>query len=171
MGAMLWFDRAGLDAADYEALRREVGARRPRVLAWAKVEDGVAAGLPDRLAVRRGDAWTHVAWDDVVSGGWDDQASRLDWVTGDGADGVALAEPGRLPELFRERVQASILLQQHLEIAGTGGVTVTARRNPADPRAEVRWVVLPRRGARLDDPRVAAVVEPEVARLRAEWEN
>ena len=42
---------------------------------------------------------------------------------------IPLTEPGRLPELFRERVAATIAVERFVPIAGERGVIVTARRD------------------------------------------
>lgn len=172
MPVMLWFDRAGLDNDAYESLGREVGHARPRVLAWATTSDGVVVGLPDRLAVRSGEDWTQVPWSDVVSGGWDNQASALTWRLLDGTTGRAqIEEPGRLPELFRERVTASIVVSEHVDIPGTArGVTVTARRNPSAPRSPLSWVAVPARGTDLSAPGVQAAADAAVARVKADYD-
>lgn len=167
---MLWFDRAGLDADLYDSLKEAVGVRRPRVLAWASLADGVVVGLPDRLAVRRGDAWQLVGWDEILTGGWDPVTNRLEWSTGRRTDHVELSEPGRLPELFQERVQASIVITHHGEISGGRTVAVSARRNPGDPRSALRWIVSPGDGVRPEDPADEAEITAVVAEAKAEWD-
>ena len=77
-----------------------------------------------------GDGWRHVGWHEVEHGGWNAESRSLSWTLYSGRRGrVALAEPGRLPELFRERVAASIVVERFVPIRGERGVTVTARRD------------------------------------------
>lgn len=177
MQPMLWFDRAGLDATDYADLAAHLQTRRPRVLAWAPVaddSDGLAVGLRAQLAVRRSGAWTLIRWAQIASGGWEPDTSSLRWhvyTTGEEtkADSVKLAEPGRLPELFRERVNASLVYVVHVDIADTDGVTISARRNPADRERELTWHVTPGERTDLADPRVAQAVERALAEAKADY--
>ena len=50
-----------------------------------------------------------------------------------------MTEPGRLLELVRERITASVVLQRHVPIAGKRGVRVIARRRAAGSR-ELSWL-------------------------------
>lgn len=167
---MLWFDRAGMPADLYDSLRTASGVGRPRVLAWAELADGAVVGLRDRLAVNRAGAWTNVHWDEVLSGGWDPVERKLRWTTEAGLGDVEIDEPGRLPELFRERVQASIVITHHAELTRGRTLAVSARRNPGDPRSEPRWVVSPGEGIDPTDPDDAAEIAAAVAEAQAEWE-
>ncbi|MGL5406335.1 MAG: hypothetical protein ACRDAX_06055 [Propionibacteriaceae bacterium] len=167
---MLWFDRAGLDQDIYDSLKAEGMHGRPRVLAWAQTLDGVVVGLPDRLSIRRGELWEHLRWDEVINGGWDNQQGVLRWTTADGAGSISLEEPGRVPELFRERVQASIMVNQQVDIEGSDGITVTARRNPSDTRSELSWLALPLGTTDLNDPKIRALADEAVASIRSDWD-
>ena len=70
-----------------------------------------------------------------------------------------IGEPGRLLELVRERVTASIVLQRHVSVDGRRGLRVIARRAPRGDRP-VQWVYEYDEGVDPDDP--------EVRRLAAE---
>lgn len=167
---MLWFDRGGLDAGEYSALSEFLGVRRPRVLAWAPTADGIVVGLPDALVVRADKGWTKIAWTQIVRGGWDSTSSAFTWTLSDGQrGGVAVDEPGRLPELFRERVTASIIVNQPLEDRALRGVTVVARRNPAAPQDEWDWQIIPPAAGPLTRG-AQALAEQELARIRADYE-
>lgn len=169
---MLWFDRAGLDPDLYQSLAQAVAQPRPRVLAWAESPNGIVVALPDRLVVREGEAWRDTPWRDVISGGWDSRDGALTWTTASGGhDRVALTEPGTLPELFRERVTASIVLSEHVDVPGTPhGITLTARRNPAAPRSGLSWVPIAQPGTDLSNPEVARAVAQVVADIRANYD-
>src|SRR5690242_9016568 len=83
--------------------------RQVRVLAWAATPDGYCIGSPSALSYVEGGLWQHLGWHEIETGGWDRASSRLRWTRyGGQRGGVELTEPGRLPELFRERVSASI---------------------------------------------------------------
>ena len=42
---------------------------------------------------------------------------------------LELIEPGRLPELFRERISATIAVERFVPLAGERGVIIAARRD------------------------------------------
>ena len=122
--------------------------RRPRVLAWARADGDLVAGLLDGLAVRESGAWGFTPWDEIEHGGWDGR--ELSWRGGDGRRRTfALTAPGRLPELFHERVQASILGQWPVRWDG-GSASVVLRRNPGLTDAPARWRVIASPGVAVD---------------------
>lgn len=167
---MKFFDKGGLPPHEYHALRERLGGK-PRVLAWAASRDGVVVGLPDRLMVRDAAGWHETPWHDILRGGWNDEGSALHWTTlstGESHE-VPLVAQGRIPELFRERVEATILLQKSIAVPPNRTVLVSARRSLVDPRQPVIWAAHPGAGVRLDDPDTRAFVDAEVARLKAEY--
>lgn len=168
MGAMNLFARRGLPDDLEAGLRAHTGGR-PRVLAWAPAESGAVVALPERLAVLDGDGWTSIGWHEVLRGGWDADASALHWTGPDGGRSVPLADPGRLPEVFRERVEATILVQRSVDLARGRFVIVSARRDPWG-EAPVAWALHPGPGVRLEDPDTAEQAAAALERLRAEYE-
>lgn len=111
-------------------------AAAARILAWARSADGFVVGSPALLSLGAAgvsagvEDWRHVGWHEIEHGGWNAEARALSWTLYGGRRGrVELAEPGRLPELFRERVAASIAVERFVPIRGERGVTVTARRD------------------------------------------
>lgn len=138
------------------------------MLAWGRGSDVLAVGLADRLAVRQGGEWRFVAWDAIDVGGWDPATGELRWSGEDIEGSVALDEPGALPELFRERVQASIALQQVLDLGGGERAVISARRNPGRAEGDLSWRVS-HPSKRLTDAS-RAYIEAEVSRLRAEYD-
>ena len=163
------FARRGLPTDLQATLRSHLGAR-PRVLAWgATPAGGAVVALPDRLSVHEGGAWSDTGWHQVLRGGWDAEASALHWTGPDGDHTVPLADPGRIPEVFRERVEATILLQHSVDVGPGRVVTVSARRDQSG-RTPVAWALHAGRGVRLDDPEVAALATAELERLRTEYE-
>lgn len=162
------FDRAGLPSEDFRSLGEAIGGR-VRVLAWARGADGVVVGLPDRLAIQTGDGWRFVGWHDIDKGGWDAKDSRLRWaLVGGGDDEVVLTEPGSLPDLFRERVGASIVVQQRFELSRGRAAMIVARRRLDDDRHPLIWS-LSRQGGPFDIAQ-ADQAEAELARLRREYD-
>lgn len=158
------------DRGVMDSLTRHLG-RRPRILAWARTDDGVAVGLADRLVFGGQAQWREQLWHLVVRGSWDQPSGTLRWTRDDGAhEWVRLTEPGRLPELFNERVGASIVLQKAVDLPGGGSVLATLRRDLGTPDAPLIWRVQPRGRVRLDDPSVQQALTAELDRLRSEYD-
>lgn len=157
-----------LPADALASLTAHVGAR-PHVLAWATTGDGVVVALPDRLSVAGDDGWGDTPWHDVLSGGWDPERSTMRWTrVSDGTRvELPLVRAGRFPDVFRERVEASIVFQQNVSPRPGRVLTITARRDLGDNT--VRWMVHPGRGVHMDDPETRAFAEAELRRLRAEY--
>ena len=128
-----WWSRSrGLPREAYtawlEAHRGEQGSAR--ILAWARTTTGFCVGGLTRLSVSDGTSWRHTGWHEIERGEWNAETRTLRWKRLDGGHGSAvLSEPGRMPELFRERIAATIALERFVPIAGERGVIVSARRN------------------------------------------
>ena len=156
--------------------------RRPRiavapgekVLAWTSATTGeVLAGTREALYLDG----TRVAWEDVEAADWDRDTEQLRVAEVGGGElsgpltrvehSYSIAEPGRLVELLRERVTASVLLVRHVPISGRRGVRVVARRPPAGNR-EVRWIYHYDEGIDPDDPPVRRAAEPALAAAQDE---
>ncbi|GAA1478982.1 hypothetical protein GCM10009623_34280 [Nocardioides aestuarii] len=108
-------------------------AKGESVLAWAEAHDGtVVAGSRDALYLGE----VRLPWERVEAADWDRDEDRLrvsevgTW----GEDRVehtfTFDEPGRLLQLVRERVTASVVLQRHVPVHGRRGLRVVARRAP-----------------------------------------
>ena len=167
---MALFLRMDPDRETLASLGRHLG-QRPRVLAWGRTTDGVAVGLPDRLVYNGPEQWMDQLWHRVARGAWNRSTSTLRWSSVEGASQeLTLTRPGRLPELFNERVSASIVLQRLVDLPPRGSAQITLRRDLGDPHAALMWSVLPQGRARLDEPEAQAVVAAELARLRAEYD-
>lgn len=77
---------------------------------------------------------------------------------------IHLAEPGRLPELVRERVTSSIVVNQHVPLVGRRGVKIIARRVPE--QVELDWIVVYDPSVDDDDPEVRRRARDAVDVLR-----
>lgn len=78
---------------------------------------------------------------------------------------VQIPEPGRLPELVRERVTSNILVSERVVLAGRVGARIVARRMPG---AEgVRWSVIYDQDDAPVDPDVPAAARDAIASLRS----
>jgi hypothetical protein len=106
-------------------------------------------------------------WDQVAGAVWSDTASMLQvtWVGEARQLQVELAgDAGFLPEVIRERVEASVVISRRIPVSGRRGVRVAVRR--AAPGAALTTQVVPDRGVDLGDPELAARVAAELADLR-----
>jgi len=141
-----------------------------RVLAWTRSTTGeLLAGTRQALYLDG----ARLAWEDVEAADWDRDTEQLRvaevgrWGEPRVEHRYPIAEPGRLLELLRERVTASVLLVRHVAIEGRRGVRVIARRPPAGDR-ELRWVYEYDEGIDPADPAVRAVAEAALASARDE---
>lgn len=151
---------------------RELRALRgsaPQIIAAGRGEDVLVAALGDGLAVRRRGRWSQVGWQEIQHGSWDGDNDRLTWTLIDGTEHAAvLTEAGRLPGAFLERVQASIIVQEKLEVPGGGSVVLSGRRNPAGTGG-VTWMAQPSGRAAMDDPAVQEFIVNQSERLADEY--
>lgn len=116
---------------------------------------------------------TRIPWEQVEAADWDKDTSVLR-VSEVGSWGVerpeytfTLDEPGRLLELVRERVSASVVLQRHVALTGRRGLRVIARRAPRGDRP-LNWFYEYDEGIDPDDPLVRLAAEQALAAARDE---
>ncbi len=145
-----------------------------RVLASAASDDGtVLAGTRDAFYVASGDDTRRVPWEQVEAADWDRDTStfRLSevgtWGEQRPVHTAVLADPGRLLELVRERVTASVVLQRHVAVTARRGLRVIARRAPSGAGG-VQWVYEYDEGVDPDDPGVREVARATLEAMRHE---
>ena len=147
-----------------------------KLLAWAEADAGaLVAGTRDALYVARsGGLGRHphplgagrgVDWDKDTAvlrvtevGSWGERRPEHRFT---------IAEPGRLLELVRERVTASVVLQRHVALQGRRGVRVIARRAPRGDRP-LQWVYEYDEGIDPEDPFVQHAAAEALAAARDE---
>ena len=137
---------------------RELVAGDGRVLAWcAAGEGGFAAATDERL--RCSDPELDARWPQILGAAWDAPMMELTlWGAGSaGTVRLRLEDAGVLPQVVRERIMASLLVQQHVAIVGERGVRFLARRDPTTD--EVSWQRVVDPGLDIADPQVAAAVD------------
>lgn len=142
-----------------------------RVLAVAATSQGwlvVSAGLLSWQAP----TWRSVGWHEIEHGGWNDDLHELYWTRYEGGrrERVHLDRPGRVPELFNERVQASIVFVHTVPVTESHGIVVSARRNLVDPSARLEWHTSLQRGLTWADPGVREAADAALARFAAEYD-
>lgn len=147
--------------------------RGEKVLAWARASDGaVIAGSRDALHAREADGSTlRIAWEQVEAADWDRDAGVLRvsevgrWGDARPEHTWTLEETGRLLELVRERVTASVVHQRHVPVGERRGLRVIARRAPSG-RSPVHWIYEYDEGVDPDDPDVRRTAEAALAQAR-----
>ncbi len=144
------------------ASRHSSGAK-DEILAAVQLTDGRwVAGTRSAvyLPTDGSDAVRRVGWEKIERAGWDSEASILhiyettDFGTPLRATELKVDDPGRFGQLLRERVDASVVVQRHVPLAGKRGVRVVGRRNPADTDAAVTWNFVLDKGLEPDQPGV-----------------
>ena len=158
------------------------GGRRPgvpvaageKVLASADATDGrVAAGTRDAFYVHSDAGTVRVPWEQVEAADWDADTSVLrvsevgSWGEARPEHVLTLDDPGRLLELVRERVTATVVLQRHIPVYGRRGLRVIARRAPGGDR-RVTWIYEYDAGVDPDDPEVRETARAALAQAREE---
>jgi hypothetical protein len=144
-----------------------------RVLAQARTPSGALVGVTARalyLPQRTGET-RRIAWDDVVSAGWDSPVLEVLETGASVPARVNLEEPGRVPEAVRERVTASIVVSERVVLAlmaedEVAGAQITGRRVPDS--TDLHWTVTFDRGLDPTDPALRAAADAELARIR-DW--
>lgn len=169
-----WTKRRGIPQETYDSWTVSLAARpdrQSRVLAWATTSDGFAIASPAVLSYGDVDGWTHLGWHEIERGGWEADPGRLTWSRYGGEQGsVELTEPGRLPEVFRERVAASIVLEKFVPILNNRGVLISGRRDLAEGDVEITWNSALGRGLTWQTEGVQAAVDHAISQVRTEYD-
>ena len=141
---------------------------RVHVLAAGTGEgDLVLGATASQLVMRRGGHWQTWGWEEIAKGAWREDSSRFTWTDTAGcSEEVILDEVGRLPEVFRDRVQASTLLSEVHDLP-RGRVEIVGRR-ALDGSDRTRWYASASGGASLTDPSTAAQVVAWTDALKAQ---
>ena len=169
MGRMQFFPRPKKDTVD--DYRASTG-RRDKVLAFASGPRIEMLAFTGHFSYRFNDqSWESVGWHEVYTGGWRADGQEMHWRLVDGhKEAFQLADEGQFPEVFRERVQASVALEQSFEVPVRGDIIISARRDLANASNEFIWHVRAVRGARLDDAETMALARRLEASLRADYD-
>jgi hypothetical protein len=177
-GSAWWSRSRGLPRAVYDPWRSSLAAQpdRPvRILAWAKTSTGYCIASLTALSYGDEGGWTHIGWHEIERGGWNAELRKLSWVL-HAAPGkpsprgsLELLEPGRLPELFRERISATIAIERFVPLLGERGVTISARRDLGASRT-VAWHSTLTRGLSWETDGVRAAVDQAMEQLRTEYD-
>jgi len=121
------------------------------------------------------DADHRVGWEQIERANWDSEASVLhiyettDFGTPLRATELKVEDPGRFGQLLRERVDASIVVQRHVPLAGKRGVRIVGRRNPAATDAGISWNIVLDKGLEPSQPGVVDAAEAALRQVRDEF--
>lgn len=170
-----WSKSRGLPDAAYDAWLTSMStepSRPTRILAWAEAEQGLVIASPAALSTSTaGDLWTHIGWHAIESGGWNAETHSLTWAQYGGRRGaVRLTAPGRLPELFRERIAASIVVERFVPVAGERGVILNGRRDLAQSNPVIEWHTTLGRGVSWRTPGLRETADAALAELKREYD-
>ena len=138
---------------------------RPEVGSWP--EDSWLVGTREALWVVSETA-TRTPWEAIATAQWDPDTESLAVVGVDHGPArvFVVDQPGRVLELIRERVTASVVVQR--AVAGLRGVSVVARRPPAG--GAVTWAVEYPAEVDLSDPDVTAIIGAAMRAAQAEFD-
>lgn len=137
-------------------------------LARAVSGAGLVVGTRDALYVPTSVGHVRVPWEQVESADWDNEGDVLrvrevgTWGERRPEYLLTIADPGRLLELVRERVSATVVLQRHVAVEGSRGVRVIARRALSGSR-EVSWLFEYDEGIDPQDPLVVHAADAALA--------
>ncbi len=138
-----------------------------RVLAWATSPRGVVIATDVALHVPGGVAPSRIVWHLIDKAGWRDPNLEVSLHPEVGAPlvhwKIELTEPGKLPQVVRERVTSSVVVSLDLDLP-RGQARIAARRTETD---DIRWSVTPLDGTDLTDPDNRAAVQAHVTELAA----
>ncbi len=130
-----------------------------RALGWAEAATGWVVATESCLVLADGQ---QVPWESVHRASWDEGVLVLR--RGDlGEIRLTLGlDETRLPEVVRERVEASIVLSERVPLS-RGSAVIMARRPPSG--GEIHWTVI-FDNLDADDPEIRAEATREVERLK-----
>lgn len=152
---------------------------RERVLAWGSgpKAGSLPGGHPDAADyVAATDLALHVEgtgaaypWDSIARASWSDPVLEVQLLDESGATGPTLrlriTESGDLPAAVHDRVTASVLISERIEIAEGVRARMVARRAHDD--APVRWSVVFDAGVDASDPQLQRLARSALDDLRS----
>ncbi|NBE99176.1 hypothetical protein FE391_37440 [Nonomuraea sp. KC401] len=134
--------------------------RGERVLTFTHTPDGHVVAT--NLALHLADG-TRLPYEQIDRASWDEEGMRV--LTTDGRwHAERIAEPRMLPETLRERVNATIVVNKHVDLPGKGGVRLVARRKPGGE--VLGWTFVFDDGLDPEDPGLRAQAEQALEGMR-----
>lgn len=140
-----------------------------RIVAWGAsggtdATQSTVAVATDR-ALYLQEAGERLPWEQIAKATWDEPL--LEVTVSDGGPArllrVRLQDSRDLPAAVHDRVTASVVVSERLELGGDAKATAVARRGGDDV---IRWTVVFDAGLDPSDPALRAAADAELARLR-----
>ena len=140
------------------------------MLAWLPSGASSLVATDVALLLPEGSEPARVPWDLVLRAQWAEDSLDVTVQSGPGERPVVVHVPvtgdiSTLAGVVRERVNASIVVQDHVTLSGTAGARVVARRVPGS--TDLRWSVVFDPGLDPSDPALRAAADAALAELRA----
>ena len=140
---------------------------REKIVSWGS--HGAAGGEKYLVATDRAlylnEAGERLAWDRITKATWDEPILEL-VVAGPPTRRLRLTvdRSGDLPAAVRDRVTASVVVSERLDLGGGQGATAVARRSSED--GSIRWSVVFDRGLDPSDPTLREAADSALSDLR-----
>lgn len=146
--------------------------RPTKILAWCPAAHCVCILSLGCLSYGNEGGWKHRPWHTIEKGGWNVESQQLSWRIYDGTrDSLQLRKPGKVPQVFRERVASSIAYQRFVALRGDDGVVVSARRDLGRPSAPLGWHLSLGQGLNWETDGVRHAAERALAQVRREYDS
>lgn len=177
-GSAWWSRSRGLPRGIYDSWRSSLATQpgqTARILAWATTSTGFCIASPATLSYGDEEGWKHVGWHDIERGAWNSELRKLTWALHatpgkpSPRGSLELVEPGRFPELFRERILATIAIEKFIPLVGERGVTISARRDLGGSGA-IAWHSTLTRGLSWQTAGVRTAVDQAMEQVRTEYD-
>ncbi len=157
---MRWRRRPVLPAKVREVLGLDPTDPRERVLAWTELTAGGHA-VATVAGLRIDSAFTGVIrrpWVEVDRASWQRQSGTIAvwWTGGHVSTALEVGDDTRFADVVQDRVTASVLLSEEVQLGRGRSVRVALRR---DDLGRLVTQAAPGPGVRLEDPDTAAAVE------------
>lgn len=164
---MAWLRRS-LPKAARESVQIQTGEH---VVTWSRspIASGSAFLVATQKALYFDDHFPHgrVPWDAIAKANWDEPMLQLVLQpNGEATPSVVqvqLEEAGQMPTTVRERVTASILLQERVLLDGDKGALMVARKS--SDTGEIRWNIVFDSGLDPQNPELRRRADEMVAGL------
>ena len=141
-----------------------------KVVAWGRAAGAGSATLvlaTDRALYLESDQ-RRIAWSSIPKATWTEPVLTFAVADARGRtsapETVELVEPGDLPAAVHDRVTASVVVSQRVDLDGRGSALMVARRGSDDDA--IRWSVVFDAGLDPSDPSLRAAADAALSTLR-----
>ena len=159
-------DRRGLPAEVAQAI-----PAKERVMAWAtgpdRLDGTTTVVVTTARAMYAPGYVERLAWEQVLRANWEDpilEVVRLDGQGGTDFLRITLDNAGSVPQVLFDRVTSTIVMQTRVELDGSRGAMLVARR--VRDSEEINWEVVFDPGINPNDPRFRAIADERLKWLR-----